>query len=103
MDEDGNSEIHINGHFHLDDESRYVPKQKYVMFPHKPRGITVDDDYQLVKNWCDCLINPREKYLWKGYEESIEAAKKLVNLTGLVVTGKNAEEPEMDTSIGVIG
>jgi len=100
LNEEGHSELHINGDFHLDDVSRYVPKQKYVIFPHKPHGITLDDDNELVKKWCDCLTNPRESYIWKGYEDAIEAAKKLVNLTGLVVTGQQTEEIEMAVSSG---
>ena len=100
VDEDGHLEIHIGGYFCLDDKSRYVPKQKRVFFPHKSQGITLADDYQLVDEWCKCLTNPMEKYMYKGYEESIQAAKTLVCLTGLVVS--EYDDPEMDAPSGVL-
>jgi len=100
VDEDGNLEIHIGGYFCLDDKSRYVPKQKRVFFPYKSDGITLEDNYQLVDEWCNRLTEPMEKYLWKGYEKSIRAAEKLVRFTGLVVS--EYDDPEMDAPIGVL-
>jgi len=100
VDDDGNLEVHISGNFYLDNEKRYVPIQKKVYFPHKPHSITLPDNYELVDEWCKCLMNPMEKYIWKGYKESMQAAENLVRWTGLVVSDN--DDTELDTQNGFL-
>jgi CRISPR-associated endonuclease/helicase Cas3 len=102
LDEYGNMEVYINAPFAslFKDEPSYVPTRKKVYFPHKPDQKILEDDSELVDNWCDCLTDSMEKYLWKPYQASIQAAEKLVRLTGLVVS--DDEAPELESNSGVI-
>jgi len=100
--EDGTDEIHIqkNWRSYLLDKRRYVPAQRTVYFPHTVYTALLQENFELIKNWCRELkeSNGSESLAWELYPESMQAAEKLVRTTGLVVS----DDTELDTQSGVL-
>ena len=87
---DGKEEIHIVGE--LDDylrdaaERKRVQRMMNVLFPHTPNQARLPLNSELVEAWQRNLRSRRglEGMAWEDCPEAMEAADKLVGLTGLV-------------------
>lgn len=81
-------EIHIERMFdeYLLDKKNFVKRQVATIFPHSPYAEWLETGPELVDNWCRSFKNPRTvSDAWEIWPESMEAALKLVRITGLVV------------------
>jgi CRISPR-associated helicase Cas3 len=100
--ENGCDEVRIqkNWRNYLLDKRRFVPAQRTVYFPHTVHTALLQDDFELVKNWCRELKDQSgvESLAWELYPESMQAAEKLVRSTGLVVS----DDSELDAQNGVL-
>lgn len=100
--EDGLEEVKIKGDLstNLLDEKQFVKSVRSVRFPHTAYVLPLKDDSFLVKEWCRefCRKEGVESMMWDLYPAAMEAAEKLVSLTGLVVS----DDSKVDASSGVL-
>jgi CRISPR-associated endonuclease/helicase Cas3 len=107
MDAEGNVKIHITGTFrsHFRDEKQYKPNNLWVTFPHEEGGSLLENiqsEADLITKWCETFEKKQggSARAWKNWEESMNAAKKLVKLTRLIVSRE--DHSEWDTQYGVV-
>jgi len=88
-DEEGNEYYAITGElddYLLDDKNR-ASRELETYFPHKPDVATLTADAGLVNNWCRLLLDKRDmdtEYALEDCPKAMQAAEKIVRLTGLV-------------------
>lgn len=101
-DDDGTEEVRIKGKLadYLLDKKNFVKAVRNARFPHSHYTALLKDDAFLVESWCQAFRSPggAESVAWELYPESMEAAEKLVRLTGLIV----CDETEPDAGAGVL-
>jgi hypothetical protein len=97
--EDGASEFRIPGMLadYVLEKNRYIKKQVEVYFPHTEETALLENNKDLVKQWCREL---KRSQLWDFHPEAMQAAEKLVRFTGMVVS----DEPDisMAASSGIL-
>lgn len=100
--DDGEEELRINGTLqsHLLEERRFVQAVRNARFPHTEYTLPITDDAFLVDTWRREFRKQTgpESMAWELYPEAMEAAEKLVRLTGLVVS----DDTELDANSGVL-
>jgi hypothetical protein len=92
---DGLEEVVIDGKLEdwARDRRHYVPAMRSVRFPHTPFPAKIPDNASLVDVWCRQFSDRSgsEGEAWQECPEAMEAAKRLVRLTGLVVTDEEVD------------
>lgn len=87
--EDGEEEVMIPNRLsdHLLDDVQFVKATCKASFPHTQQTVLLNDDAFLVKAWCSEFSKKEgaESLTWDLYPQAMNAALKLVQLTGLVV------------------
>ena len=88
-DEDGNEFYLISGEIddYLLDNKNRANRQLETYFPHTPQTEELTADASLVSRWCRLLMDKRNRdseYALEDFPEAMKAAKKIVQLTGLV-------------------
>jgi superfamily II DNA/RNA helicase len=101
LGEDGVEEVRIPGRLrqYIPEERQYVPAMRTVFFPHTGQTTSLKDDSELVENWCRAFRS-QNSFAWKLHAEALEAAERLVRLTGLVVS--DDEHPGLGAQSGVL-
>jgi len=100
--EDGEEEVHITGalanHFLV--EKQFVKATLKACFPHSPDSFRLSDDAFIVDNWCREFSKKEgsEALAWTLYPTAMNAALRLVRLTGLIV----CDDAEPVSEIGVL-
>jgi hypothetical protein len=100
---DGVEEVRVKGNLrtHLLEDKHFIKPIRNVLFPHTQHTLCLPDDSFLIDGWCREF---RESFgagalAWELYPDAMEAAEKLVRLTGLVVSDNDVET---DTISGVL-
>ncbi len=100
MGEDGIEEVRIRGKLgtNLLEKKKFIKATQSVRFPHTLYAITLMDDVFIVESWCREFRNLSgpESMAWELYTEAMEAAEKLVRLTGLIVSEDTEADPETE-------
>ena len=100
--EDGKEEVRIPGKLsgHLLDEKQFVKAIRNTCFPHTEYSVVLNDDAFIVDSWCREFSKKEgpEALAWTLYPDAMDAALKLVQLTGLIVS----EDTEPVSEIGVL-
>ena len=105
-DEEGNEYYPITGElddYLLDDKNR-ASRELDTYFPHKPDVATLTADAGLVNNWCRLLLDKRDmdtEYALEDCPEAMQAAEKIVRLTGLVPSDESVLSDE--AMVGIMG
>lgn len=102
-DRDGVEEVHITGDLDdwLKDKQCFIEAKKSVLFPHTPYPLAIKDDSSIVDEWCRRFEDRSgsDSDAWYDFPEAMAAAKKLVSLTGLVVS--DDDDLELEALSGV--
>ncbi len=101
--EDGNEEVIIPDKLdnHQLGKTKFVQSTCNVCFPHTQERALLNNDVFLVQSWCKefrSTQSPETKEAWALYPDAMEAALKLVLLTGLVVS----DEQDSVSAIGIL-
>jgi hypothetical protein len=86
-DEQGNEIYTLTGELddYLNDEKNRANRQLETYFPHTLQTETMTADAGLIKQWCRLLKQGMEaEYACEDYPKAMQAAEKIVQLTGLV-------------------
>ena len=72
---------------HFLDDVQFVKATCKASFPHTQQTVLLNDDAFLVKAWCSEFSKKEgvESLAWTLYPQAMNAALKLIQLTGLVV------------------
>jgi hypothetical protein len=99
--EDGNEEVIIPGRLsdHFLDDVQFVKATCKAIFPHTQQTVLLNNDAFLVKAWCSEFSKKEgaESLAWSIYPQAMNAALKLVQLTGLIV--RDDAEPVSETGV----
>jgi CRISPR-associated helicase Cas3 len=93
--DDGQYEFRIRGMLadYILDKNNYIQDQIEVCFPHTQETVLLENNAELVKQWCREIENSP---MWEYYPDAMEAAQKLVRLTGIVVS--NEQDISLESS-----
>ena len=84
---------------HFLEDVQFVQATCKASFPHTQQTVLQNDDAFLVKTWCSEFSKKEgaESLAWNLYPQAMDAALKLVQLTGLIV--RDDAEPVSETGI----
>lgn len=93
--DDSQCEFRIHGMLadYMLDKNNYIEDQIEVCFPHTQETVLLENNPELVKQWCREL---KSSPMWDCYPDAMKAAEKLVRFTGIVVS--NEQDVSLEAS-----
>ncbi|MBF0411226.1 MAG: DEAD/DEAH box helicase [Desulfamplus sp.] len=98
--QDDVEEVRIDGKlrdYQLDKKDcPFIKATRILCFPHTEYNQVVEDNSEIIKNWCKALKDG--SFAWDDYPDEMEAVIKLVQMTGILVS----DDTEMEAATCIL-